>query len=210
MFEPLAEKTMEPYAYVYNNPIKMIDPTGMEGESSDSGGGGGEASNGGGGEGGLPGTMGTDRYGNETVNIGYGVNISAGTAAISVSNFGDGSGDSSDNSKTINSGGSSSPENNKGQTGNSETGATNETKQSKNNDGDGPGKGKKGGGDKSARNSSQDKKLSPGEIKKLKEAGWDHGEKGVNGKGGGPKDLYKDKKGNVYEKPKNVGDRENL
>jgi hypothetical protein len=24
----------------------------------------------------------------------------------------------------------------------------------------------------------------------------------VNGKGGGPKDLYKDKKGNVYEKPK--------
>jgi len=41
--DPLAEKTMEPYAYVYNNPLRMIDPTGMEGEesaSSDEGGGG--------------------------------------------------------------------------------------------------------------------------------------------------------------------------
>jgi RHS repeat-associated protein len=51
MYDPLAEKTFEPYAYVYNNPIKMIDPTGMEGEeaSSDSGGGGGETGAGGGG-----------------------------------------------------------------------------------------------------------------------------------------------------------------
>ncbi|SHJ27329.1 toxin 33, partial [Cruoricaptor ignavus] len=51
--------------------------------------------------------------------------------------------------------------------------------------------------------SNQDKRLSPGEIKKLKDAGWDHSEKGVNGKGGGQKDLWKDKNGNVYEKPKN-------
>lgn len=68
-------------------------------------------------------------------------------------------------------------------------------------DGDGGPKPKKGA--KAGRNPAQDKKLSPGEIKKLKEAGWDHGDKGVNGKGGGAKDLHKDKDGNVYEKPKN-------
>ena len=36
----------------------------------------------------------------------------------------------------------------------------------------------------------------------MKEAGWDHGDKKTNGKGGGGNDLWKDKKGNVYEKPK--------
>jgi len=40
MYDPLAEKTFEPYAYVYNNPVRMIDPTGMEGEEVSSGGGG--------------------------------------------------------------------------------------------------------------------------------------------------------------------------
>lgn len=66
-------------------------------------------------------------------------------------------------------------------------------------EGDGPGSKK---GNEAGRNPKQDKKLSPGEIKKLKDAGWDHADKGVNGKGGGPKDLWKDKNGNVYEKPK--------
>lgn len=32
--DPLSEKTLQPYAYAYNNPIFYIDPTGMEGESS--------------------------------------------------------------------------------------------------------------------------------------------------------------------------------
>jgi RHS repeat-associated protein len=49
------------------------------------------------------------------------------------------------------------------------------------------------------RNPKQDKLLTPGEIKKLKENGWDHSDKG---RGGGKIDLYKDKKGNVYEKGK--------
>uniref|UniRef100_UPI00068841ED RHS repeat domain-containing protein n=1 Tax=Riemerella columbina TaxID=103810 RepID=UPI00068841ED len=30
--DPLVEKTMQPYAYTNNNPIMLIDPTGMEGE----------------------------------------------------------------------------------------------------------------------------------------------------------------------------------
>ena len=50
-----------------------------------------------------------------------------------------------------------------------------------------------------ARNWRDDKLLSPGEINKLKKKGWDHSDK----KGrGGQRDLYKDKDGNVYEKPK--------
>lgn len=49
------------------------------------------------------------------------------------------------------------------------------------------------------RNPKQDKPLSKGEIDKLKKAGWDHSDKGD---GGGKIDLYKDKRGNVYEKAK--------
>ncbi|WP_221410478.1 polymorphic toxin type 33 domain-containing protein [Apibacter sp. HY039] len=56
-----------------------------------------------------------------------------------------------------------------------------------------------GGDPNPNRNWRQDKLLSKGEIEKLQEAGWDHSDKG---KGGGKKDLYKDKEGNVYEKPK--------
>jgi len=73
--------------------------------------------------------------------------------------------------------------------------------------GDDGGKKKKGetGGsaiDDPTRNPNQDKKLTPGEIEKLKEHGWDHRDKGDHG---GQIDLYKDKKGNVYEKPKGGG-----
>ncbi|MBZ5858566.1 polymorphic toxin type 33 domain-containing protein [Flavihumibacter profundi] len=49
------------------------------------------------------------------------------------------------------------------------------------------------------RNPKQDKLLTPGEIEKLKKNGWDHSDKG---KRGGQTDLYKDKEGNVYQKPK--------
>ncbi|RRQ46200.1 DUF6443 domain-containing protein [Chryseobacterium sp. SC28] len=48
--DPRGEYTKESYSYVWNNPIKFLDPTGMEGESSDSGG-GGETGEGGGGMG---------------------------------------------------------------------------------------------------------------------------------------------------------------
>lgn len=70
--------------------------------------------------------------------------------------------------------------------------------------GDDGGKKKKGETDGGStedpnRNPSQDKKLTPGEIEKLKEKGvWDHHDKDF----GSRFDLYKDKKGNVYEKPK--------
>ncbi|WP_039135633.1 polymorphic toxin type 33 domain-containing protein, partial [Flavihumibacter sp. ZG627] len=49
------------------------------------------------------------------------------------------------------------------------------------------------------RNPKQDKPLTPGEIDKLKRNGWDHSDKG---KRGGRTDLYKDKHGNIYQKPK--------
>lgn len=49
-------------------------------------------------------------------------------------------------------------------------------------------------------NPKQDTKLSDGEIKQLKKAGYDiHGEKG---KGSSKYDLYKDDKGNIIQKPK--------
>ncbi|MDP9957132.1 RHS repeat-associated protein [Epilithonimonas hungarica] len=65
-YDPLAEKTFEPYAYAYNNPIKMIDPTGMEGEEVE-----------------------TDANGNETISVVGNIKLSAGTVAASVTRFGD-------------------------------------------------------------------------------------------------------------------------
>jgi len=64
---------------------------------------------------------------------------------------------------------------------------------------DGGKKDKKGGtGDD--RNPNQDKKLTPGEIEVLEEKfDWNHRQKGDHG---GQTDLYKDKQGNVYQKPK--------
>lgn len=49
------------------------------------------------------------------------------------------------------------------------------------------------------RNPNQDKPLTPWEIQQLQKNGWDHRFKGDHG---GQTDLYKDKKGNVYQKPK--------
>lgn len=46
-----------------------------------------------------------------------------------------------------------------------------------------------------------DKKLTPGEIKKLKEAGYDP-EELKGGKRTGQRDLFKDKKGEIKVKPK--------
>jgi hypothetical protein len=60
-----------------------------------------------------------------------------------------------------------------------------------------------GGDPNPNRNWRQDKLLSKGEINRLEKAiGWNHGDKGQNNRGGGKKDLYKDKDGNIYEKPK--------
>jgi len=53
--------------------------------------------------------------------------------------------------------------------------------------------------DQGKRNWRDDKPLSPGEIKQLEKQGWNHRQKGRHG---GQRDLYKDKEGNVYEKPK--------
>ncbi|MDP9957136.1 RHS repeat-associated protein [Epilithonimonas hungarica] len=68
-YDPLAEKTFEPYAYVYNNPIKFIDPTGMDGEDVSSGGG-------------ETGAGGDNPY--EGVEVIGGIKIPAGTAAINI------------------------------------------------------------------------------------------------------------------------------
>jgi RHS repeat-associated protein len=56
--------------------------------------------------------------------------------------------------------------------------------------------------DPEPRNPKQDRKLTPGEIELLKKHGWDHRDKGTNGRGGSKIDLWKDQAGNVYEKPK--------
>jgi RHS repeat-associated protein len=62
---------------------------------------------------------------------------------------------------------------------------------------------KSNSGENDDRNPKQDKKLSPQDIKNLEDMGYDHRDKGVNGKGGGKKDLYYDPKtGEIYEKPK--------
>jgi hypothetical protein len=60
--------------------------------------------------------------------------------------------------------------------------------------------GGKGKGSSDDRNPSQDKKLTPDDIKNLQKQGWGHREKGNHG---GQTDLWKDKEGNVYQKPKN-------
>ncbi|WP_447952151.1 polymorphic toxin type 33 domain-containing protein [Chryseobacterium koreense] len=174
--DPMSEKTMQPYAYAYNNPMKFADPTGMEGEESSSSESGSET-----GTGGSDNTGGSQqkeqRQKREPVmiDIGYGIKVASGSSAINSYDFSDNY-ESDDHSKG--------------------------NKENSKNEGD-PEKGKKGSDGKTGRNPKQDKKLSPGEIKKLQEAGWKHSDKGVNAKGGGPKDLWKDNKGNVYEKPKN-------
>jgi RHS repeat-associated protein len=54
------------------------------------------------------------------------------------------------------------------------------------------------------RNAAQDKSLTSGEIKKLEQAGYDvHELKG--GKHTGHTDLFKDRDGNIYQKPKSGG-----
>jgi len=58
-----------------------------------------------------------------------------------------------------------------------------------------------GGNGERERNPAQDEKLSPAEIERLKDVGYDiHEEKGR--KGASRRDLYKDREGNVYVKPK--------
>lgn len=72
IIDPWTEKTFELYSYVYNNPVRLIDPTGMEGEES-SGGGSGETGAGG-----------------DQVDIGLGgITISRSTAAINSYYYGD-------------------------------------------------------------------------------------------------------------------------
>ncbi|MGL6235437.1 MAG: polymorphic toxin type 33 domain-containing protein [Segniliparus sp.] len=58
-----------------------------------------------------------------------------------------------------------------------------------------------GGGRRPGRNPTQDKRLQPGEIKKLKKAGIDP-EKLKGDKRTGQLDLFKDEEGNIYIKPK--------
>jgi len=52
------------------------------------------------------------------------------------------------------------------------------------------------------RNPKQDKPLTKEDIKNLEKQGFNHRDKSLNGKNGGKLDLYKDRDGNVYEKPK--------
>ena len=59
-------------------------------------------------------------------------------------------------------------------------------------------------GDRGERNPKQDKKLTRGDIEKLKNNGIDP-EELKGGKSTGKTDLYKDRSGNIYVKPKGGG-----